>query len=171
MQLYEGVRNYAAPIHLERTHIDLADLARRIWDDLEARRERLSAKLVFVHEAADAHCYADPVRIGQVFRNLFENSLAACGDRCEIALSFADAHFDSRLALVIAVQDNGPGIPQEQQERIFQPFFTTKTRGSGLGLAISKRIIETHGGTIRVDPAVQHGARVEIILPRARTQE
>ncbi len=66
----------------------------------------------------------------------------------------------------IAVIDNGPGIPKERQARIWEPFHTTKgTRGTGLGLAVTKRIVEEHGGRIRVESAEGRGATFRVFLP------
>ena len=69
----------------------------------------------------------------------------------------------------IEVADNGSGIPEEIRERIFDPFFTTKGResGTGLGLAISQKIVEEHGGQIRVESVVGEGATFTIDLPAA----
>ncbi|MFN0134433.1 MAG: ATP-binding protein [Phycisphaerales bacterium] len=66
----------------------------------------------------------------------------------------------------IAVIDNGPGIPKERMQRIFEPFHTTKgTRGTGLGLAVTKRIVEEHRGRIKVESAEGQGATFRILLP------
>ena len=51
---------------------------------------------------------------------------------------------------MISIKDNGPGIPREQREQVFEPFFTTKARGTGLGMSIARRIVEAHGGQIKV---------------------
>jgi two-component system CheB/CheR fusion protein len=179
LQLYEGVRNYAAPIHVERSRIDLANLAQTVWDDMEPTRERPgmrigahpSARLVIRRDGIDPHCFADPVRMGQVFRNLFENSLAACGEPCEVTVSFADEEHDGHAAMAAIVEDNGPGIPADLQPKVFQPFFTTKSRGSGLGLAITKRIVEAHQGTIRLESNDEPTSRFVIALPRLRPME
>lgn len=176
LQLYEGVRNYAAPIHLERSRIDLAELAQTVWDDMEPTRERPGtlvvthpdARLVVRRDEVDPHCYADAIRMGQVFRNLFENALAACGDNCEVTVSFAEDKLDGQPALSAIVEDNGSGIPADLQGRIFQPFFTTKSRGSGLGLAITMRILDAHEGTIRLDSSTEPTSRFVITLPRMR---
>ena len=63
--------------------------------------------------------------------------------------------------------DNGGGIAEEDLPRVFDPFFTTKPRGSGLGLATVHRIVEEHGGAIRLESAVGSGTVVTLRLPRA----
>jgi len=67
----------------------------------------------------------------------------------------------------IAVADEGVGIPMDVLDRIFDPFFTTKRGGSGLGLATVHRIVEQHGGSIRVESAPGAGTTVRVLLPRA----
>jgi signal transduction histidine kinase len=68
---------------------------------------------------------------------------------------------------VIEVRDHGPGVPQQDRERIFEPFVTTRARGVGLGLAVARQIVELHGGTLSVSDAPGGGAsfRVEIPAP------
>jgi signal transduction histidine kinase len=70
--------------------------------------------------------------------------------------------------LELSVSDTGPGIPPEQLERIFQPFFTTKAHGIGLGLAITRRLVEDHGGYIRAEGNFGHGATLSVRLPVTR---
>jgi signal transduction histidine kinase len=70
--------------------------------------------------------------------------------------------------LIIAVTDTGAGIAKEVLPRIFEPYFTTKTRGSGLGLAIARRIVEAHGGKLRAESEAGRGSRFEIAIPLAR---
>ena len=72
----------------------------------------------------------------------------------------------------IVVEDCGPGVPEEIAPRIFEPFVTTKDAGLGMGLAISRRIVEMHGGRIRLASGELGGARFEVALPqRARATE
>jgi signal transduction histidine kinase len=77
-----------------------------------------------------------------------------------------DGRSAQRLAL--CVQDNGPGISAEVRDRIFNPFFTTRTTGTGLGLAIVHRIVDAHGGHIAIEDVKPHGTRVELCLPMAK---
>lgn len=72
----------------------------------------------------------------------------------------ADAHFCE-----MTFTDTGAGIPQEHRENIFQPYFTTKKEGTGLGLSIVNRVIEDHGGQIRVESEESHGTTITLMLP------
>ena len=71
----------------------------------------------------------------------------------------------------IVVRDEGRGIEQANLERIWDPFFTTRTDGTGLGLAIVRKIVTAHGGSIRVDSEVGQGTSFEIVLPARRETE
>ena len=67
--------------------------------------------------------------------------------------------------MVISISDNGPGIPEAIQEKIFQPFFSTKEEGTGLGLSIASRIVEKHGGTLTLKSEEGEGTTFTITLP------
>ena len=101
----------------------------------------------------------------QVFRNIFENALAACSDPVEVRVLCNEAQLDDAPALHVGVHDNGPGLTPEVRRRLFEPFFTTKTKGTGLGMAIAKRIVEAHGGRIEAD-ASGPGAEIHLFLPK-----
>ena len=69
--------------------------------------------------------------------------------------------------MVLAVADDGPGVPEADRTRVFEPFFTTKASGTGLGLAMAERIARAHGGELRVVPGRGRGARRPRRLLRA----
>ena len=73
--------------------------------------------------------------------------------------------FPAEAAVVVAVEDNGPGIAADQLANVFEPFFTTKFTGTGLGLAISKSLVEQHGGRIEVTSELGTGTSFLVILP------
>lgn len=106
---------------------------------------------------------ADPMQLQQVFMNLILNAAEAMpgGGTLELKTSY-DA---SSNALRIMISDTGEGIADEMKEKIFQPFFTTKSKGTGLGLAISKRLIEQHGGSIIADSNHPKGTIFRISFP------
>ena len=164
--LYEEVRQYAAPIVLERERVDLCELWREIWADVTHTH---SNKQISIREEVDGacvECEADRFAIGRVFRNILENACDASPDKAEIRIRCREIPFNGRPALEIAFRDQGPGIPQEQLSRIFEPFFTTKTKGTGLGMAIAQRIVADHGGHIAVGDAADSGAEIVVILPK-----
>jgi len=102
---------------------------------------------------------ADMLRI--VFQNLLINSAHAMQGKGRIRVAVEAIDSSCQIAFI----DGGPGIPSEVREKIFTPFFTTKSRGSGLGLPTAKRLIEAHNGQIAVTCPAAGGTRVEIRLP------
>ncbi len=164
--LYEEVRNYAAPFKLDQELWDLSGVWRQAWENLALARQGRAASLREETTAVDLKCAVDHFRMEQVFRNVFENSLAACADPVFITVHCSQATLGGRPALRVAVRDNGPGLGPEQKQRIFEPFYTTKTKGTGLGMAIAKRIVEGHGGEMAVGS--DKGAEILFILPREK---
>lgn len=164
--LFEDVRGYAAPLHLELRTCDLSEIWQEAWSHLVISRE--GRDIAFREETGDLdlHCPADGFRLMQVFRNLFDNALTACRDPVVLSVLCSPALLAGHSAIRIAVRDNGPGIAAEERSKIFEPFYTTKTKGTGLGLAIVRRIIEAHGGEIAVGESSGAGAEIVILLPR-----
>ncbi len=164
-RLFEDVRAYAAPVLLDRRPCDLSAVWREAWSRAVAGRPGCDAALTEQTAGVDLTCEADAFRVGQVFRNVFDNALAACPGSARVSVSCAEAERGGRPALVITVRDNGPGLTDEQRRRIFDPFYTTKTQGTGLGMAIARRVMEAHGGDIGVG-AGGPGAEIILTLPR-----
>jgi DNA-binding NtrC family response regulator/nitrogen-specific signal transduction histidine kinase len=112
--------------------------------------------------------WADPHQLLQVIVNLLSNAhhvLRSAPPPRQIALTTAwDA---ARRVAILRVEDTGPGVPPEIQDRIFEPFFTTKPpgEGTGLGLPLCQSIVESHGGTIRLDSPAGRGALFTVELP------
>jgi PAS domain S-box-containing protein len=165
-RLFEDIRGYAAPLTLERETYDLAKVWRGAWEHLTHLRQGRQAELHEDVRGLDLSCAVDLFSLERVFRNIFENSLAACRDPVHIDVRCAEVLHEGQPALRVAVQDNGPGLTPEQRQKIFQPFYTTKRQGTGLGMAIAKRIVEAHGGQIVVGNGAAGGAEILITLPR-----
>jgi signal transduction histidine kinase len=169
IRLFEDVQGYAAPVRLNRTLCDMAEVWRDVWDQLAPQRAEREVHLdEEVRAGHDLHCYADPFRLGQVFRNILENALTACTDPVRIEITGREEDLEDDPGLRVAVRDNGPGLNDEQRRCIFEPFYTTKHKGTGLGMAIAKRIVEAHGGRIAVGDTAGPGAEIVITLPRSR---
>jgi PAS domain S-box-containing protein len=106
---------------------------------------------------------ADAHMLKIVFQNLLVNGAHAMDGRGRILVKVSEMDNACHLAFV----DEGPGIPEGMREKIFTPFFTTKSRGSGLGLPTAKRLIEAHQGRISIDCPPSGGTTVHITLPLA----
>jgi two-component system sensor kinase FixL len=164
-QLYDEVRNYAAPLRLDLENFNLPVIWRQAWENLALARQGKSATLIEDLGGLDLHLRVDPFRLGQVFRNILDNALAACTEPIEIKVVCARADLAGKPAVRIAFRDNGPGLSDVQRQHIFDPFFTTKTKGTGLGMAIAKRIVEAHAGSIAVGSNREPGAEIVVTLP------
>jgi len=104
----------------------------------------------------------DPQQMEQVFFNVLLNAFQAMNFKGTVVVATeADAG-----EVRVRVRDDGPGIPPEIADKIFKPFFTTRSKGTGLGLAIVRNIVNAHGGTIKAATAPQGGAEVVLALPR-----
>jgi two-component system sensor histidine kinase FlrB len=93
--------------------------------------------------------------------NLLENAMQACGEGGRVAVRAERSGREVR----ISVEDNGRGIPEELHERLFEPFFTTRTEGTGLGLAIVRNVVEAHGGRVEMRSAPGEGSEFTVFLP------
>jgi signal transduction histidine kinase len=123
--------------------------------------------LVAEYEAGGAIVRMDADRVRRAVINLIENAAQALGEKPPDSgpLRIAVRSTANGDALELTVADTGPGIPEENLARIFEPLFTTKSFGAGLGLATVKQIVVQHGGTIGIKSEVGHGTEVSIRLP------
>ncbi len=103
--------------------------------------------------------------LSRAFRNLLANAVEALGDRPDARIDVHIRRADG--AVEVAVADNGPGIPAEKRDRIWDPDFTTKKRGTGLGLALVRQTVRAHGGEIEVQDA-DGGTCFVVRLPLAQ---
>lgn len=108
---------------------------------------------------APGNWHADPAQLRQVIWNLLLNAAEAMPNGGQIRIGYDDRKH------ILFLEDDGPGIPVEIRDKIFDPFFSTKERGSGLGLSIIYTIVEAHEGEIRVCDCPSGGARFELVWP------
>jgi signal transduction histidine kinase len=98
-----------------------------------------------------------------VIQNVLMNAAQAMNGQGAITIKLADT--EGRPSISIA--DAGPGMTPDVLELAFEPFFTTKSRGTGLGLPLAKRIVDAHGGEIRIETPAHGGTTVTLVLPPA----
>jgi two-component system, LuxR family, sensor kinase FixL len=165
-RLLDEVRNFASPIVLEKTECRMPTLWREAWNLLQATRADRRVELI--EDLIGENCRnvkVDRFRMVQMFRNIFENSLAACQDPVAVRVGYREISPDGQLAVEVQLLDNGPGFNETTIDQVFEPFFTTRTLGTGLGLSIVRRIIEAHGGTVYAVNNPSGGANITFVLP------
>jgi len=125
---------------------DLIDRVKVLYDSLEKNNK---IKFSVSIENPDLKFFADPNLISQVLINLLKNAVEAneLNDKAKILITASEGLNGHNE---ICISDNGPGIPAENLDEIFVPFFTTRENGSGIGLSISKQIMRVHGGNLKV---------------------
>jgi signal transduction histidine kinase len=142
---------------------DLVDAALRL---MKHRLESYDVKVEVLRQERLPETRGDPDQLKEVIVNLIANACEALVDGGVITItekSYALEDDGSRICIEVA--DDGPGVPQEIRDRVFQPFFSTKEEGTGLGLSIAARIVEEHGGSLHLDSPTGQGARFVITLP------
>jgi len=135
----------------------LGECLRLFQQDAEAREIRLVSDL----HAKGVELMLDPKQWKRAVLNIILNALEACppGGRVRVLSRRSDTHCE------IEIRDDGPGIPKDALEQVFDPYFTTKPGGTGLGLSITRGIVEEHGGTIDISSSPEWGCQVLITMP------
>ena len=100
--------------------------------------------------------------LSEILVNLLQNAREALGQKGNV---FVTAVCRRDYSIEISVRDDGPGVPPDKIERIFEAYYTTKEKGTGLGLAIVKHNVELYGGTVRVESKSGHGANFILFFP------
>jgi nitrogen fixation/metabolism regulation signal transduction histidine kinase len=160
------VDDFSAFAKLPKVEPVAVDLGQVVDDFARAHPEWQSALRVTRGVSVPAMC--DRMLIRRVLANLVENAIHAASEAGHEPQVRIEARTQAGTA-VLTVDDNGPGVPVDARERIFDPYMTTKEHGTGLGLAIVRKIVLDHGGDVHVSdqPSPLGGARLEVTLPTA----
>jgi signal transduction histidine kinase len=160
--------DFARPERVALSPLSLETIARRAADDLAGE---LPPSTAVKTTGTFGTVEGDEVLLRQVFGNLIRNAAEACHTSNVVPVIAITGRLDEgRRVAVVTVEDNGPGIPAADRARIFQPFFTTRSRGSGLGLSIVQKIVLLHNGHVAVASAPGGGAQIHLTFPLAASQ-
>jgi len=170
LHLYEEVLQFARPVRLELRPVQVASLLQQTWEHIgQARGEK--SVLFEVKSTAPMEVFADPFALEQTFRNLIENAMEASPPGGLIEVMLDETWEGADRCVRIRFRDFGLGMSDNAIARAFEPFYTTRSRGTGLGLPISRRLIESHGGTLELCQATP-GVIATVTLPlKARPVE
>jgi two-component system sensor histidine kinase FlrB len=166
-RMIQDMLTFVRGVPQSRDLIGMDDLVHELAQVIEPQMARRGVRFEVRSRCAGASLHANRKALVGAFVSLLENALEACGEGGEVRL---EAHAESGVARV-CVTDSGPGMGAGVQERLFEPFFTTRTEGTGLGLAIVRSVVDAHGGEVRVDSAPGRGAAFHVSLPLADAEQ
>ena len=154
---------YSRPTKLEIHSIDIRETIEDSLRIVEPQAAEQNIKISLVEEENVSNALGDANVLRSVFNNLFINAIHAMeknGGKLTVKLS-SEADY-----VKINISDTGEGIPYENLEKIFEPYFSTKETGTGLGLAIVKKIVDDHNGKIEVESEENQGTEFTVKLPK-----
>ncbi|HXX34973.1 MAG TPA: ATP-binding protein [Thermodesulfobacteriota bacterium] len=160
-QIIEQFLTLSRPFQLSLKKSSLQDLLKNLISLLREETSSLGITLQTVIPTELPLITMDPETLTQAFINIMKNGMQAMGKGGTLRIE-AKALKDS---VEVMISDSGSGIPPEQMEKIFDYYYTTKEKGVGLGLPIAHRIIEAHGGQLRIESQVGSGTKVTVTLP------
>ncbi|MBX3120428.1 MAG: GAF domain-containing protein [Fimbriimonadaceae bacterium] len=154
--LCDDFLDFARPLELRESRIRLNELASQLIDQHQKEFDDANVRLSLEISAQEPKIWGDPFRLEQAVRNLLLNALQACEPGGTVELTVGNGW--------LSVEDDGCGMTEEQQSKLFTPFFTTKPKGTGLGLSNVRKVIDAHGGSIEVKSTEGSGTRFTIQL-------
>jgi len=164
-ELFKATAHQMTPVEINRL---VRQVLRMVENDLRAQGVTVSTEF----EDDLPQIMGDRTLLQQVILNLVKNAIEAMGTVPTTikALRLVTTQDDNSV-ISLSVQDTGPGIKPENRTHVFDAFFTTKSSGMGLGLSISRKIIQDHGGNLRLTKTSSNGCTFEITLPSVETSD
>jgi signal transduction histidine kinase len=164
--IIKGLLNFARPTGSERGSMNLAEAITETAYLME-KSLKLAGVELSVTDETEPYVFGNRNELEQVFFNLLANAIDSMPGGGRIDVHMVDG---GPGEVLVEFRDTGEGIPQENHDRVFLPFFTTKDygKGTGLGLSIVARIVHEHGGRIELDSKPGKGTGFRLWFPRAR---
>lgn len=146
---------------------NINEILKEIEPILQSEANYMNVQLTISYSANDPHISCVKDHLKQVILNLSKNSLHAMPNGGKLTISIES----NSANCIIYVKDTGIGIPNEELEKIFHPFFTKKKDGSGIGLTVCKRIIDSYNGSISIESTLNVGTQVKMMIPLERNNK
>lgn len=164
--IIQNFLEYAKPPKLSLARVSPSAVTDAALNLLRMRLESQRVQVLVERESMMRPILIDAEQLKEVLVNLMVNAMEAMDGPGRIWLDEHEGFMEpmGRVA-VLVMSDSGPGVPEEERERVFEPFHTTKEEGTGLGLPIARRIVAEHGGTLTLTQAKSGGAKFTITLP------
>jgi signal transduction histidine kinase len=173
--IVQEVLEFVRPIRLQVEHTGVAEAVQAAVQLADTKAQRGGIHVEVNVPQGLPLIQGDQHQLTQLFTNLLMNAYEAMNGEGRVRFAARAIHVDDGLdgrdAVVVEVADEGPGMPPEVADRVFNPFFTTKAQGSGLGLAIVRKIVDAHDGSIDLETAPGRGTVIRVTLPISGSEE
>jgi PAS domain S-box-containing protein len=166
-RIVEDILLLTRPPHLELAPCDISEVVARVVEEHDSKAKASGVQVRRFHTAGLPLVRADEKRLRQALSKLVLNGIEAMPSGGSLDIVITGPSKGEAERVEVEISDHGAGIREEDRGRLFEPFYTTKTRGTGLGLAIAKRIIDGHSGEIEVLSEEGEGTKVIVRLPLA----
>jgi len=164
--IVQNFLEFSRPPRLELQSVSLSDIVDQTVQLLRHRLESYEVSVTIQRSKKLPKIQADPEQLKEVLVNIVVNACEAMENGGTIVLREEEGFIESLgRVVIISINDNGPGIPEDILKKIFEPFFTTKEEGTGLGLSIATRIVEEHRGWLDVRFEEGQGTTFIITMP------
>jgi len=162
--------DFARPPRPDKKPVEVGPLVEQVVSRVRGRAGLQAVEVEVAAPRRPVVAEADPNQLQQVLYNLLFNALDAqpAGGRVRVAVGTDDSDPEAGPALLLRVEDEGPGLPADVRDRLFEPFVSTKDAGMGLGLSICRRIAESHGGSIQAADRPGGGTVFTLRIPLAQ---
>jgi signal transduction histidine kinase len=168
--LIEKLIAFVHPIEYKFETVDMGELMDKTLESILKDQKTSDLRLIKNYAHGIFKLSADKAQLGKAFSYILQNSLIAMNSGGTLTVNVESLLKDAMIK--VSIKDTGRGIPQEDIERAFDPFYTTPEKGIGLGLPLSQKIIEDHKGKVTIESAPNQGTSLTVLLPiAAPTQE
>ncbi len=163
-RVVNNLLHFARQYKPRRVRCDMTDLVTRSIESVQAHVARKQMQVQVWRPPDPCMAEVDADLVQQVFSNILLNSVDACSKDGRVDVRLATS--DGPASVAVSFRDEGAGIRSDLLERIFEPFFTSKSNGIGLGLSVSRKIVEAHNGRIEVASELGKGATFTVVFPQ-----
>jgi signal transduction histidine kinase len=165
-RLVNDVLNFGRPASLNVRTVDLREIVDAVIGVVRTQAEEQGVEIETVRPDEPVEVEADGEKLKSCISNVVINAVQAMPTGGRLRVEVTGDPDEAR----VRVSDTGVGIPAEALDRVFEPYYSTKDTGTGLGLAVTRKIVDEHGGRIRVESTPGEGTTFEVDLPRRRTR-
>ncbi|MEL7655627.1 MAG: ATP-binding protein, partial [Bacillota bacterium] len=169
--LVTDLLDFSKPKQAVREKENIRNVIRKSLDLAKDGIVRKEITVSIVDDNTPKFVFVDKGQAEQIFLNIITNAVEAMSEHGNLTISAGHVSAEGIAWVETIFDDDGAGIEEDQMDKIFNPFFTTKVKGTGLGLVVVAKLIEENNGKISIESKINQGTKINILLPEYRRDE